>query len=448
MSSAINEAHQRVLDDLEAKVSHRDSKIFFSIHRAKYEGYSDNDFEPDDLRVFNRIFNQLKFGHRDDFELFQRKCFQDYERYRHHKQGDEESPFNINNIINDLTEVATAEPPPALFTLKDHKGKEELFIPRGKVCVLASEGGMGKSLLALHLGVSLARKTATDLRSWCGEPLTPKPRSGKVVLLYAEEDRETCLYRLRMQLSNEVGYVSPDVLRDLSGRLLPLPLCSSTSASNLALSDSYRSNESGAPERLEQLLRMLEEVAGDDGIDLIVLDPLAQFGGSDFETDNGEASRLMRNIQRLTGVKGNPTVLVIHHSAKAAKRGKLVHSLRGSSAIKDNARWAGVLRRIDENDTGDEYLKDRNDRGVIELVGVKSNYGPNFMRVRCISHASRIITAEEYLLKANRRIKTGDETLEEYVSAMLKVKGDDEDETDTPQSRASAAPSPRQKSYM
>ena len=46
MSSVINEAHQRVLNDLETKVSQRDSKIFFSIHRDKYEGYSDDDFDP------------------------------------------------------------------------------------------------------------------------------------------------------------------------------------------------------------------------------------------------------------------------------------------------------------------------------------------------------------------------------------------------------------------
>ncbi len=346
------------------------------------------------------------------------------------RNGELPSPYDTDNFMMDLTAVATAEPIPALFTLDDYYGNEQMFMPRGKVSVLASEGGLGKSLLALHLGISLALNKPTSLKSWCNQALKPNPVSGKVVLLYGEEDLDTCLYRLRMQLQNDMGKVNPDLLRKLSGRLIPVPLCVIQQGmdSSLALSDSKRSGDNRAIHRLERLIRSLNKVAGDDGIDLIVIDPLSHFGGPDFEVDNTEASRLMKNLQQLTlSVKGKPTLLAIHHSPKTSKKGKLANAVRGSSALKDNARWASVLRRVDEDESGENFLRDRNKRGIIELVVAKSNYGPNGLRVRCISHAAQLLEAEEYLLKANRRIKSATQSWDDYQREMLKVVPEDDE---------------------
>ena len=280
-------------------------------------------------------------------------------------------------------------------------------MPRGKVCVLASEGGIGKSLLALHLGVSIALGKDTDLRSRYGYKLKPVPKTGKVVLLYAEEDKQSCLFRMKQQLAGPTGRVDQELLRKLSGRLIPVPLCFNSGDSSISLSDSIRSGETGADKRREQLMQSLKAIG-----DLIVVDPLAQFGGADFETDNGEASRLMRHLQQLTGLNGNPTVLIVHHSAKSNSKTpqKLANAFRGSSAIKDNARWAGILRRIGEDQTGENYLKDRFGRAVIELVVAKSNYGPAFLQARCISHDSNIFEIEnnDVLLKACRMKKPED----------------------------------------
>ncbi len=52
------------------------------------------------------------------------------------------SPFDVHNFLADLTKVATAEPIPALFTLDNGAGETEMFMPRGKVSILASEGGL------------------------------------------------------------------------------------------------------------------------------------------------------------------------------------------------------------------------------------------------------------------------------------------------------------------
>ncbi len=105
------------------------------------------------------------------------------------------------------------------------------------------------------------------------------------------------------------------MLRALSGKLIPVPLCGMPEGvdNNLTLSSSQRDLDDFSEERFQELYSLLNTIAGDDGLDLIVVDPLAQFGGGDFEKDNGEASKLMRQFQRLTSVKSKPPVLLVHH---------------------------------------------------------------------------------------------------------------------------------------
>lgn len=350
------------------------------------------------------------------------------------------SAYHLNNFSFDLRGVISATPPRALFELREPYGDgNSLFMPRGKVCILASEGGVGKSLLSLHLGLTLANdQDATSLQravledekisaptSSAGFPLIPVRDSGKVVMLFGEENQETCNYRLQQLLQDEAGRLDERLLEKLSSRLVILPLCSTSPEvdNNLSLSDSYRNGEEAkekAEERFNDLFNSLKHISENDhispemagwgrpkkGIDLIVIDPLAQFGGGDFEKDNGEASNLMRQFQRLTSDElGNPTVLLIHHVQKN-KNAKLSAQVRGASALRDNSRWVGVLHRVAESDNGEEYLKDEKGRTVVELVVSKSNYGPCYQRVRYLSDKSAIRNIEYHqrdLLSARER---------------------------------------------
>lgn len=422
-------------DDINVQIDERllrtftdDEVINFYRVRNKIvcEGYRlEDDFNPLERQGYRKVLNFVEEQYRSEDSVVVNNWLMYLKDTWDATVKEQASPFDQQSFIMDLSGVIEAKPTPALFELEDSNGEPQLFMPRGKVAVLASEGGLGKSLLALHLGVSLALNQPTKLKSWCGRPLTPVPKSGKVILLYAEEDKQSCLYRLRQQLAGVSGRVDPKLLEALSGRLIPVPLCITDRDvdSSLSLSDSIRSKEFGAEHRRNRLYKSLKEIAGDDGIDLIVIDPLAQFGGSDFETDNGEASRLMRHLQQLTGLKGNPTILIVHHSAKGnSKRpAKLSNAVRGSSAIKDNARWAGILRRIAEDDTGENYLKDIKGRGVIEMVVAKSNYGPSFLKVRCISHESKIIDIQngDTLLTLNTLLKTVEESQTKYKETVL-----------------------------
>ncbi len=305
------------------------------------------------------------------------------------KTEERQPAYQPDIFMTNLMGINDAKPHKALFRLG-----RDLFMPKGEVCVLASEGGIGKSLLALHLGVALAMPESErylHLKGKSGAPLVACPsHTPKVVLLFAEESKNTISYRLKTLLpKGPSGTVELGLLESLSGRLIPAPLRANdiNRESDISLSESPRFGELGEAERrFHELYAALKSLGC---IDLIVVDPLAQFGGGDFEKDNGEASKLMRQFQRLTGLEGNPTVLLIHHSPKA-RGGKLAHTIRGASALRANSRWAGLLRKINEDETGMEFLRDDQGRTVLELIVTKSNYGPNGLSVRYLVDGCKI----------------------------------------------------------
>lgn len=419
-----------VQQNIEQEFSAYEVRRFYEAQEALYTGIPEDDLEHEERRIHGQVMQYIKHNATEaQIVIWEQTCYnQYYQRSKTTKalEENEPSPYDLDNFIMDLLPVADAKPIPALFNLPDHKGNPQLFMPRGKVTILASEGGVGKSLLTMHLAISIALKQKTHARSWCGQYLEPLPRSGKVVLLYGEEDRQSCLYRLRRQLgTGDNDRVDPDLLRRLSGRLIPVPLCLTdrNADTNLALSDSMRSKETGAERRRDRLYESLESIAGEDGLDLIVIDPLAQFGGSDFEVDNGEASRLMRYIQQFAGIKGNPAILVVHHMNKGAKKGKLINSIRGSSAIRDNSRASLVLKRAGENEKGENQITDMKGRRVLELILAKTNYGEEGLSVRYISHKADIIpikgmSEEEQLLKTQVPLKTQAQSQEGYEKAI------------------------------
>ena len=99
-----------------------------------------------------------------------------------------------------------------------------------------------------------------------------------------------------------------------------------------------------------------------------MVDPFSRFAGMDAETDNAAATRTMEVLEELTKLRGDPAVLVTHHTRKRAKEdggGDPVELIRGASAIKDAARWVAMLDADPEDDDGKR-------RAVLRIV--KSNY--------------------------------------------------------------------------
>lgn len=109
---------------------------FKSVYRKQLlDDAQADDFTMEELRIFNKVMNfietaspspeklkewQIEFG-----EVLEQEAIQ-----RQREANEEPSPYDTDNFMMDLSDVATAEPIPALFNLPDRNGKPQLFMPR------------------------------------------------------------------------------------------------------------------------------------------------------------------------------------------------------------------------------------------------------------------------------------------------------------------------------
>jgi hypothetical protein len=300
-----------------------------------------------------------------------------------------------------LNGIEDAEPIEALFKLRkseQHDDEEEAFMPKGKVSLIAGYGGTGKSLLALELALLVANRNGRYSRAkgTKGQHLVANSKTHKVVIFFGEEDDASCKWRLKQ------AFTSLDAInnyRELKDNLLVIPL--GGAPFNTAFINKEDITE--ADKWFQELKKRLALFGGKDGLDLIVIDPLSHFGGGEFEQDNGQAVQLMRKLNELTQFKGSPTVLGIHHSPKGSSSKRLDEMLRGSSALKDNSRWVGVMSRLGEDMQGRDCFKWVDGGGVeceiIQLEVVKSNYTRRGMPIRFAIGADGLkeITNRAYL---------------------------------------------------
>jgi hypothetical protein len=233
------------------------------------------------------------------------------------------------------------------------------WMPLGKLGLLVSPGGKGKTALALHL----AGHVASGER-WCGlEVVSP----GAVALVVGEEDREECHRRIK----DAWAQLPEEARRRAADRTLVLPLAGT--GDNRLVTEDPGDRTPTVSERARELLQFLADEAPDGGWALVVVDPFARFAGTSAETDNASATRTMEVLELLTKLPGDPAVLVTHHTRKRGKdEGDPVELIRGSSAIKDAARWAAML--------------DSDGEGTAVLRIVKSNYTSTAYAVELKTH--------------------------------------------------------------
>jgi len=264
-----------------------------------------------------------------------------------------------------------AEPPPRP-TLLAHRlndtGPEVAWMPAGKVCLLASAGGKGKTAVALQLAGHVASG-----EKWHG--LTVR-RPGAVAVIVGEEDRDECHRRIREAWKS----LPNDDKRRLAARnVVVLPLAGTGDNRLIKEGPAWEAASDGSSDRAKELFGFLERAIKDrgeaaehvgegwkDGWALVVFDPFSRFAGMEAETNNAAATRTMEEIERFTTLPGSPAVLVTHHTRKGSADSDPVDTIRGSSAIKDAARWAGVLESI--------KAADQDGIGQVALRVVKSNY--------------------------------------------------------------------------
>lgn len=266
------------------------------------------------------------------------------------------------------------------------RGDGDGLLPRGKVGVLASEGGVGKTMLAIDAAVSLATG-----RRFLGHFDVDPGASGKIFLGLAEEDTEE-VHR-RFFAAAKARELDDEELGLVVDRVMPLALAG-RSVSVIAYAQDGRAVIDSAV--LTSLRNRLTREAGELGWALVMLDPLARWAGPDVEVDNEMATRFVQALETLTRVPGHPAVLVAHHSSKLARRNGAVDS-RGVTAITDAVRWAATLR----NDGADVYF-----------VQSKSNYSrPMLDELRLVRGDGgllRVPTATELQSRAAREKQRDD----------------------------------------
>jgi len=260
------------------------------------------------------------------------------------------------------------EPPPRRWLLTrpaDNAGEDRSeggigYLPRGKVGMVAAAGGAGKTMALLQLGVSVATG-----RPWLGQHgfTVPPDACGNVCLLLAEEDSEEVQRRL-VYIKTTLGIESEE-WQLVRKRLFILPF-----AGTPAQFIESTGERSGTRET-EFFSRFKRRLARNTW-SLIVLDPLSRLATAETEVDNHHATRFISTIEQLVKMPGEPTVIVAHHTSKAARGGVgagSANAARGASGLTDGVRWVANLDNSIASD-------DKSAPPQLGLSLTKHNYNP------------------------------------------------------------------------
>ncbi len=173
----------------------------------------------------------------------------------------------------------------------------EGLIPSNAVTFFSGDGGLGKSLLALQLGVAIV--SGTD---W----LDFKCANGPVLLVTAEDDEEEVARRLSGICRNEG--LSSNELNDL--HILCLVDRDATFAEQTTNGIKFNV-------LFQQLVTKVEEIKPR----LVILDPLAAFYGGD-DVSRSSATRLVRELARKMAAKDRAVLVIAHPSVDAMRNGR------------------------------------------------------------------------------------------------------------------------------
>lgn len=255
--------------------------------------------------------------------------------------------------LGNALEFVTEQPPPQTWLLKQWHGQQDHGVfPRGKTGLFTATGGVGKTYALIQLAIAVASGGFwLDFRA---------VQAGHVLVALGEEDAEEAWRRIwralnaaEMDIGQRKNIASHLHLLPLHG--VPIALTCSPSPGVIATSDFAT-----------ELRRKLDGF----GVDwsLLILDPLSRWAGGGIESNNEAATRFVQVVETLTTVRGNPSVLLAHHSSQTSTRAG-ESDARGVTGIRDGFRWQASMDAIVSPD------------GTIDgvhLKNPKSNYSMRF----------------------------------------------------------------------
>lgn len=261
----------------------------------------------------------------------------------------------IQSVQLDYKELVGELPEPKWLLRQQSPSERKLgkgMMPKGKVCILAGAGGVGKTSLvcSLALEVAIASLGVSECQAlrkgnWLGFEPCEHGVLDRTVLLFLGEEEETeikrrirnCVTSNPPAKSTDIGY--EDAMTKILSRIHGYPLAGRKSAL-IERTDRYADPvESGMVDLIRKEIERHNPA-------LVVLDPLSRFAGADAEKDNGLATRVIEIVESLlSGLEDPPTILLVHHTNKDANESGSTSSaaIRGASAFVDGARWAAVV---------------------------------------------------------------------------------------------------------
>ena len=242
------------------------------------------------------------------------------------------------------------------LTLVDGKERQTLdfVLPgllSGNVGLIVGQGAVGKSMLALSIGLGVAtgRKVAGGL--WTPGGVGP-------VVIIAGEDSEPII-RERLYWLRQAEKIDDEEAAEIGAQLRI------ASGYGVDLRIVTRNGETGP--FYDELRRICE------GHRLAVLDPLVLFCDGD-ENDNAAMTRVMRALAGIARETGCTIVLLHHVSKSGAGDREAWTAARGASAITTAARWQVSLMPPTKDDLAELGIAADLRRYWVRVAVDKSNY--------------------------------------------------------------------------
>ena len=237
---------------------------------------------------------------------------------------------------------------------------QEIDIPLGVVAILSGQGGVGKSMMALNLAIATASQCPIDTF----ESVEPM----RVLYLSGEDDKDE-MHRRTLSILNkhfrrdtgtdyeyDLDHINPILsylgIPDLTGKPLRL---------------TEKGHDIIETPVFTQLMLAVEPF---DQLGLIVIDTAIRFRGGS-ENDSSDTSLFISLCERLAKKTG-ATVLVLTHTNKQAAGQNNQNTIRGSSALVDNARLVLSMRQMTDKEADQNEVS--SPENYVCLQCVKSNY--------------------------------------------------------------------------
>jgi RecA-family ATPase len=233
--------------------------------------------------------------------------------------------------------------------------KSEPFLVRGIVGSVIGAGGIGKTHYLTQLALAVA--------SGCKFLNEYNVEKQETVIYFYGEEIEASIHRLIHKTYQGNYKKNKEFNVETTKQNFAFQSVRGTNAS-------FLDRNGSTTDFYQETCKCLESIANKQelGLTLIILDPVSRFLGPDAEKDNAQATAFIALLEKLTTIKGNPTVLFGHHMSKAGYSSSSTDqsASRGSSALTDGVRWQINLDRVIDNDN--------TDRSHINQKMTKSNY--------------------------------------------------------------------------